>query len=1135
MFIDMKCQGANEGRKVACFTPSLRSVRRMVGQEYRIHPRNAASLDSVGQASPNHMSKLKKPPGSPGPSVAANKGKTNEKKAVNRKAAVKLWKRTEALRPMSGVVRKFNITKVRGEPPNIISEPRNQQVILYEPAGFGVIAKGSAPLSYQWFKDGQRLAGATNDQFVINASFPDAGLYAVQVANAEGNVISSPARLNVAALSGGELDYSFDRVDLVDGVVTSAAVQPDGKILIAGQFTSVLGATRGNIARLNSDGTLDHTFLGLDGTDNSIDSVALQPDGKILVGGEFRMINGVGQAALARLNQDGTLDRSFQDGLAGRATAIYEVAVQNSGKVVVAGEFPAGNVLLHTVAQFNPDGTPDASFRTPNFVDSEFALVDAVAVQGDGKVLVGGRFTTVDGVARYDIARLNADGTLDNTFQNGMSGVPDDPFVHGINSVEAMTLLADGRVLIAGVFSLVNDQLRWGMARLNPDGSLDPGFTADPNRLTRDVRQIVVQPDGKLLAGTERLLPDGTLDTSFHFGTDRGTILALQDDGKLIIGSATLTDSKRLVRLNSDGTLDRGFLAKQSSLTYPTLPVVRAIALQSDGKVLAGGAFTPVGRGVGANLTRWNPDGTLDTTFQGGLSGPNVPVSLLAVQSDGKVLLGGDFSAVDGISRNSLARLNPDGTLDTGFQDPLRGQYTTALGSLVEVVGAHVGAMALQADGKLLVGGTFSTVQNHTVVLAVRLNIDGTVDPSFHHPGGKNIPCTYCSPYPGTTSIALQSDGKILLAGTFTEIDGVSSLALARLNPDGSVDSNFRRGLPGTTGIETVAVQSDDRILLGGYFTEFDGTFRSGIARLNADGTLDTGFQNGVSGVNGGPVEAIAQQSDGKVLIGGSFVTVNGVPRNRIARLNPDGSLDTEFGNELPGANTTVWALALDGEDKVLMGGNFSRVNDAPLQLLARLWLKPIRRPLIAGSRYAEAVLAKTPIAYWRLNETIDPSSDSVTAADLAQGGHDGTYGSAARNGFNGIEGPRPPSFAEFEAGNTALRTANGVTGSFVTVPLGKLDGNAITFTAWVRPTGVQADWSGLLYSRGGPTEGGFGLGGGETSMPTRAKPNTSLPSTPCLTPLTSSRQIGGSGEMPSATTALSTEPSTRWPCSTMP
>lgn len=338
-----------------------------------------------------------------------------------------------------------------------------------------------------------------------------------------------------------------------DTTVFAVKIQPDGKIVIGGAFSTVGGQTRNRIARLNQDGTLDTTFINANAND-IVYQIALQPDGKILVGGSFTSVGGQTRNRLARLNSDGTLDASFS-----------------------------------------------ASFTNAS---SPFANVRAIAVQADGKIIVGGSFNTVGGQTRNSIARLNADGTLDATF---------DPNAGEFSGVNAVTLQPDGKILVGGVFTNIGGANRIRIARLNADGTADATFTspftAAPNG--RGIYAIALQPDGKIIAGgsppvgepikpVARLNQDGTLDAAFNqnMQTIDGEIrtLALQANGKIIIGGI-IFNTPVPFRLNADGTRDAFYNPNPDSSIF-------AVAVQPDQKIVVGGVFTNIGGVIRRNIAR---------------------------------------------------------------------------------------------------------------------------------------------------------------------------------------------------------------------------------------------------------------------------------------------------------------------------------------------------------------------------------------------------------------------------------------------------------------------------------------------------------------------------------------------------
>ena len=720
-----------------------------------------------------------------------------------------------------------------------------------------------------------------------------------------------PAAPVQADLNPGSLDAGFDPGSGADSYVLAVALQTDGKVLIGGNFTHVDSMGRNRIARLNADGSVDTGFDPGTGLDNQVRAIALQTDGKVLIGGNFTQVDGLGRKSIARLNANGSLDTGFNLG-SGVNSYVFGVAVQDDGKVLIGGGFTqVDGVGRNYIARLNADGSLDTGFDPGTGANNS---VRAVAVQDDGKVLIGGGFTQVDSVGRNYIARLNADGSLDTGFDTST----------GPNSfVFSVVIQSDAKVLVGGTFSQVDGEARNNIARLNPDGSLDTDF--DP-ATDNEVRTITVQDDGKVLIGglftqvnvvgsnyIARLNADGSLDTDFDLGTGANYNvygLAVQDDGKVLIGGwFTEVDGvarNYIARLNQDGSLDTGFDTSIGS-NNP----VYSVAAQPDGKVLIGGEFSLV-EGVPRNrIARLNANGSLNAAFNPG-DGANGTVQVVAVQSDGKVLIGGEFTQVDGVARSQVARLNADGTLDTGF-DTSKGP------------GTHVTALTPQADSKVIIGGSFTKVDEVERNRIARLKADGSLDEGFDPGTGANS-LVY--------AVALQPDGKVLNGGWFTEVNGVERNHIARLNADGSLDTTFDTSTGANNVVYAVALQPNGRVLIGGAFTQVDGALRNNIARLNQDGSLDTGFDTSLGPNN--IVRSMAIQTDGKVLIGGYFSQVDSVARNYIAQLNADGSLDATFDTSV-GANNTVRAVAVQDDGMVLIGGDFTQVDSVGRNRIARL------------------------------------------------------------------------------------------------------------------------------------------------------------------------------------------------------
>jgi uncharacterized delta-60 repeat protein len=351
---------------------------------------------------------------------------------------------------------------------------------------------------------------------------------------------------------------------------------------------------------------------------------------------------------------------------------------------------------------------------------------------------------------------------------------------------------------------------------------------------------------------------------------------------------------------------------------------VYSVALQPDGKILIGGNFTTYNGTARNRIARLNADGSLDASFNlgSGVEGSNSLIYSIAVQPDGKILIGGNFTSYDGTAINNIARLNTDGSLDTSF-------------NLGTGANSYLQSVAVQLDGKILIGGNFTTYNGTAINRIARLNTDGSLDTSFD-PGSGADNSVY--------SFALQPDGKIFIGGFFTTYNGTAINRIARLNADGSLDTSFDPGSGPNTYPQGIALQSDGKILIGGGFKTYNGAEANQIARLNTDGSLDTSFSSGTgfssgSGPNGGQlagsISSIVLHPNGKIIVGGSFIRYLFYGVTNIAILNTDGSFDTSMGTATP--NSRLTSLALQPDGKVLIGGAFTAYNSTVINGIARI------------------------------------------------------------------------------------------------------------------------------------------------------------------------------------------------------
>ena len=891
--------------------------------------------------------------------------------------------------------------------------------------------------------------------------------------------------------ASGLVDELFDPNP--NGPIRAMLLQPDGKIIIGGDFTTLQpnGAsaptTRNRIARLNVDGSIDTNFNPNVGGQflPQVYSLLLQPDGRIVVGGSFNTVqpNGAVSATtrnnLARLNSDGTLDAGYNPNPNGQVLAL---AYHIDGKVVVGGGFtrfqPNGQSevnLRNRIARLNPSGTVDTEFD-PNADNG----VTSIVVQRDGRILIGGFFTALRPPGNNARVTIGAEAytQLIDLFQQTHSGVNltategqnafnawagDVTKQFGVSTWEQLpsdfaTRYNPNGLSPKAATEITPSQIQH-LARLNADGTIDGEFNSN---VYGNVTAIAVQPDGSIVVGggfstvsargtssatrnfLARFDPDGALDQNFNpsFNSNISAI-AFHANGKLIVvgsftraqppGAPTPILRNRLAQLNPDGSLDSTFEIDAGGRTL-------ASVVQADGKVVIGGSFTSVGGATHNYLARLNADGSVDSSYTPDLNGR---VLAMALQPDGKVIIGGTFTTIGGEKRERMARMNPSGTIDSDFNPHFDGQ---------------VGVLVLQSDGKILVGGAFSAVVPALSLSGTptsrgnicRLNSDGTVDPTF-------------DPLPNSsvTSIAVQSDGRILIGGTFlafTPGGGANAAAASTLRnniarvsgTDGKVDPTFDPNL--TAQVNAIAIQSDGKIVIAGAFTGLQPTptftppRRNRIARLNADGSLDLNFDPNADG----NIFAMVQQADGKLVIGGAFMTLtpNGATkptlRKYLARLNTDGTVDSSFDLDLSEeSGNRVDSIFQQADGRILIGGSFISL-----------------RPLGAVDRVARRSLARIN-ANGTLDAGFDPGSGGSTGGQIRALAMQADAKVIAVGSFGDLGGAKSSNIARFNAEGTpdpsfsAVLSTDGLVNAVVVRPNGAVVASQLTGFSWLNRDGT--------------------------------------------------------------------------------
>lgn len=688
--------------------------------------------------------------------------------------------------------------------------------------------------------------------------------------------------------------------------------QDDGKHLVGGNFTTYNSKPASGLIRLLYDGRVDSTFqtgIGFQSTDIwnlAINSIQIQADKKILIGGSFTSYMDMAASGLIRLNQDGNRDNSFKTGT-GFDEEVTVVLLQSSGKVLVGGRFTTyQDKPVPSFIRINPDGSRDTSFNSLSIFNKE---VHTATLQPDGRILVN---------AGNKFVRLHPDGIKDESFQlaepYGTSGYdPHDPsngIIDYTFSIKSICLQDDGKILLNGAMESGGGRGQITFMRLHSDGSLDNSFQVydsyygdgDVSVTKNQIGEIyVVNDQNSYSSSLMRLLSDGTPDDTFQeeYISDKEwkltiDIIEAQNDGKLLI-SGTWNGNNGLFRFDTNGLLDR---------YYNSAPEfnreVLAISKQLDGKILVGGTFTGYNGKAANNLARIHPDGTLDETFNSGTGldlGTYLPNLTLIVQPDERILVVGRFSTFNGNKVEGIVRLNPDGSRDESFQtgSGLANQYN--LKSI------------LQDDGKVIIATPYDNSFNGIPFQSlIRINSDGSKDPSFDIGSGFDRLVTSISNAPG---------GKILVGGDFTTFNGHPANRLVRLNTDGSLDPTFEVKEVLEIEIKDILVQPDGKILAVG--SDEPSTLKSRLLRFNTDGSPNAEFQPKIPARY--PIGPIALQSDGRILLA---IVEN---EHYLARLLPDGSIDPTFKltNKFNGA---VNAMTVDSEDNLFAGGNFTSLND---------------------------------------------------------------------------------------------------------------------------------------------------------------------------------------------------------------
>lgn len=907
-----------------------------------------------------------------------------------------------------------------------------------------------------------------------SASEVDAGLYTVEISNVYGNYLSAPIAVSVIlppagvvlglpyinfnstvnailplpdgrTLVGGifttvvasGISSSIPRLALLDATgnlvttfnlspnnaVNALSLMPDGGVLIGGNFTSIGGLTRNRVARLLPNLTVDATWSVGTGPNTSVTTIERSANGYYL-GGSFLSFNGDSKYPyLCRILEDGTLDLGFTPVLLGginrivrdgdgiivggnftikntvtnanqigivrllsngahdtaftsgftSATAVYDIVALPGGKWLAGGQ--AGRL-----SRFQANGTLDTTWLT--FANQD---IRALALQRDGSIVVGGNFTTIAGQAANRIARLKPNGELDSAFLQGTGashlvtclaigalgsthvggdftsyrdlpfnryaringtphsiGIANQPATQIVNPASSAQFSVSVRatdtisyqwrrngvpVTNGGKFSGVTTST---LTIANTDDSDEAIFdvivthNGDSTSITSSSANLIVLGAPEVQSQPIAVTTEVGLGATF-FVTARGVgPLSYQwfsgsaplvngpgisgaTSKVLTLSNLKVADSNNIfVRITNDlGFVDSTSAAllveklpanRDRSVMLPTsIAGVNDVLPFADGSYLVGGQFTTVGHSGGtANrkyLAKINANGIPDVTVPQ-INGSGI-VEIIRPAADGKIYIAGGFTSINialntNVTRNRIARLNADLTLDTSFNPVGTGPNNSVL------------AVLPLADGKVMIAGDFTSVNSVVKTAYVaRLNADGSVDTSFESQA-----------VIGVRDIVSAGDGTFWLAHPNT-YSGTSGLV--RITDTGAKASGFT--YTGSMTANRLLPQSDGTVIALSSNYPY-------LQKVQSAGPLVPSWPN-TGGILPGAITAGVTYANSTTILGGNFTSYSGVSSARLAAINADGSLDASF-NIKSGLNGTSTRIRLDQSGRLWVCGSFT-------------------------------------------------------------------------------------------------------------------------------------------------------------------------------------------------------------------
>ena len=641
--------------------------------------------------------------------------------------------------------------------------------------------------------------------------------------------------------------------------------------------------TNSKIVKISSNNIIDDSFNTGTGfkyittlsRSLELNDFAVQPDGKILVMGEFNRFNNLNVHSLIRLNTDGSLDNTFNF-LPSYSTAkvtsneFNKILIQDDGKIIIIGDIGNGN--LRNITRLNPDGTRDTTFNIAN------GYYGTICLAPNNKYYVSFQLTIGSNYNMKSLARINSNGTFDSSFPV-VDFLPVNDYLTTINKI----LIDDNHIYVGGNFArLVSSTSAFNrrcLLRLNLDGTLDTtfnigtGFTSSSYYNVASVYEIKKQDDGKILvAGL--------------FNRFNGNINGLTNN---------------IVRLNNDGSRDTNFL----NPSHLDLNFIKTVSLFSDNKILASGGnydnfylSIPTTLGSDIFISIMNPDGTKNINFNN-ISKDFFDSKVLDIHesADNKIYACGDFHLYNGEVKKFFIRLNSDGSIDNSmnYGNGVGFSTTISQGDYVKDITTN-----LTNDKIFLSVGNDNgnrTYNSSTFKQIIKLNLDGSHDNSFSIVGAG---------FSGNINAILPlPNDKLLVGGVFNTYNSTNTCNNLGVLSNGSGILNRTT----TFAVYSLIYQNDGKILVSGTGLKRYGVNSSGNL-LNDNSLIVDPL---ITSIN---CDHIAVTSDDKIIMSGTFI-VNGVSKE-IIKLNNDGSLDLSFIYDDSNTNKVIKAFSLTSDNKII-------------------------------------------------------------------------------------------------------------------------------------------------------------------------------------------------------------------------